>query len=193
MDDVHHPVPQNIFPQAGMTIRSLPGRLLSLAAFLALALPVTAGAHGAMQKIVEGRYLMNLTSVPIAPVVGQKQSNLFALSDAATNTFITADSVFFITVKKNGKTLYTSPLMTATGGLLAFDYAYPEPGTYELQAMFRFPDDDHQYMPDDYWVQVNETPAPAASPVDTAIIALLIGIVLGACGAFFLWRARREV
>lgn len=164
-------------------------RLLILGLLIGIA-PAAASAHGAMQKIVEGRYLMNLTSVPIAPVVGQKQSNIFALSDAATNNFITENSVFFITVKKNGKTFYTSPLLTATGGLLAFDYAYPEPGTYELQAMFRFPGDEYQYMPDDYWVQVNEVPIISVSSTGNIMISVLCGFVLGIAGMHAIRRYR---
>lgn len=171
-------------------------RLLSSLAFITgllflQILPVA--AHGTMQKIVEGKYLVNLSSAPIAPYVGQEQQNIIAISDVATDSLITKSSVFDIELHKDDKPVYVGRNLVGTGGLLSFHYTYPSAGTYELFIKFHFPSDSHIYEPEDYWVQVNPKQqqaapqsvmqAPPPLPVSTMaisiVVACLAGIVLG--------------
>src|SRR5689334_4354039 len=84
-----------------------------------------ASAHGAMQKIVEGRYLLNLTSAPIAPVAGKEQQNLLAISDLSDN-LIERNAFFDIEIRKNDVAVYQAHNLMATGGLLSFNYTFKD-------------------------------------------------------------------
>lgn len=147
-----------------------------------LALPLALSAHGGMQKIAEGKYLVNISSAPIAPYVGQEQQNIIALSDVETNSLIELNSVFDIEIRKDEKVLYAESNVVAEGGLLQFNYTYPEPGIYELFTRFHLPDDDHVYEPEDFWIQVHPAPSGEMTQEKSGNklgVGMAIGIAIG--------------
>ncbi len=155
-------------------------RLCTLCAVCALCfLPAAAGAHGAMQKIVDGKYLLNLTSIPIAPYAGQEQQNIVAVSDLQEN-LIKENAVFGIELKQNDTVVYSAKNLVATGGLLPFLYTYAKPGNYELFFAFQMPGDPTLYQPQDYWIQVVEKPqAVSGSSAIPTVLAGVLGLVSG--------------
>ncbi len=150
----------------------------SIAALLVL--PSIASAHGALEKITEGKYLLNLTSAPLAPMAGQEQQNILAVSDLQEN--VIPHTTFSVEVRKDDKVLFHADKLVATGGLLSFHYTYPASGLYELAASFRIGNDPHVYNPEDYWVEVTARPEPATSssfPIVPFAFAILIALAAG--------------
>ncbi len=66
-----------------------------------LLIPSALSAHGTMQKIVEGKYVLNLSSAPLAPDAGKRQQNVLSLSDVETNTLIPKASIFTVEIRKD--------------------------------------------------------------------------------------------
>lgn len=142
-----------------------------------------------MQKIIEERYLLNLTSVPLSPDIGVKQQNILAVSDLANN-LITTTPIFDIEISKDGDVVFSKEDMTAVGGLLAFTYIYPEAGEYEILATFRLPDSDHVYVGDHFMVQVD---AGGKAGIDTTAITLIvIALVIGGALGFITGRRKAD-
>lgn len=159
-------------------------------AMLWMMFPGSASAHGTMQKITEGKYLLNLSSAPIAPMAGQEQQNILAISDIATNDLIAKNIVFDMEIRLAGTVIHTQKNLVATGGVLQFNYTYPQAGIYELAAHFRFPGSAHVFAPEDYWVQVNE---PLVIPAPTPFPFVAISLTAAAClaGGWLLGRKTR--
>jgi|GEM_PF-4533442 len=144
--------------------------------------PLSTAANGGMQKVAEGKYIVNVSAAPIAPYVGETQKLLIGFADIS-GTLIEKDFSVDLALHFKGKTILDQKNLLAKNGILPFDYTYRQPGIYELFVRFRLPDEpNHTYTPEDFLIDVKEKYGGArASP--------LLGFVIGGamcllmCGA----------
>jgi hypothetical protein len=150
-------------------------RIAFLSSLLLFGIPLLASAHGALQKVVEGKYLVNFTPAPFAPTVGKEQQNMLALSDFQEN-LIEKNSIFNVEIRKDEKAVFRVQNQVAKGGLLPFSYTYEEPGEYELFITFKIPGDSNLYEPDHFMIEVLPKPISRGSLM---AIWLAIGLAVG--------------
>ncbi len=152
-------------------------RRVSIIGGILLLIPLASSAHGGIQKIVEGTYLLNFSGSPIAPEAGKQQQGLLSVSDLQ-NSLVKRDAVFDIEVRKDHQVIERRQNVAATGGLLNIRFTYPEPGFYEVAAKFHFAGDAHWYEPEDFEVQAVEAAAPdrAAPPAAPGAIPWMAGV-----------------
>lgn len=158
-----------------------------------LLIPSLASAHGAIQKIAGGKYLLNLSSAPLAPEAGQEQQDILAISTVADDSLVAKNVVFHVEIHKDDKPIFTADNLVATGGLLPFKYTYPTPGLYEFFATFKVPGDATVYEPEDIWVQVIEPQAAATTSkgaLPLGLGGLVAGIVIGLLAGRMIARPR---
>ncbi len=150
-------------------------RIAFLSSLLLFGIPLLASAHGALQKVVEGKYLVNFTPAPYSPMVGKAQQNMIAISDFQEN-LIEKNIIFNVEIRQDEEIVFTLQNQVATGGLLPFSYTYEEAGDYELFATFKIPGDSHLYESEDFMITV----VPQASSGGSLIVTwLVVGFVMG--------------
>lgn len=110
---------------------------------VSLTFPNLTLAHTSDERYVDG-YVVDLSTAPIAPWVGEKMGMSFSFLDPftfrATTTVVGSatleiDAVF----RANGKrqaTVYTSPLLEVVDSGIMTSYIFTEEGTYDLHLTF---------------------------------------------------------
>lgn len=107
-----------------------------------LVLPLLSFAHTSDERYVDG-YVVDLSTAPIAPWVGEKMGMSFAFLDPknfhATETVAQATleiDALFRTNRKPQEVIYRSPIFTVKDGSFATSYIFAEEGTYDLHLTF---------------------------------------------------------
>ena len=116
---------------------------LTFAALLILSItPFVALAHTSDERYVDG-YVIDLSTAPVAPWVGEKVGMSFAFLDPfsgrATTTVVNATLTFDALMRSNKKppeVVYTSPTFEIKDGAFVTDYVFTEEGTYDLHIAF---------------------------------------------------------
>ena len=136
-------------------------------------------ADGGNQKVVEGKYIVNISSSPIAPFQGEKQAMLISFADISNRLIKEDIAVDLRLSRKLGQTVFEKKGLVAEGGILPFEYIYNEPGLYELFVTFYLPQDPKKaHQPEDFLIEVK--------PKNTTInfywlagIFIILGFALG--------------
>lgn len=101
-------------------------------------LPFFSWANGGDQRVVENKYLINLSRAPFTPRVGIKTSMLVSFVDIQKNILITEDALVSIRIAKLGGTrnkrefLFEKNSIAMKGGVLEFSYTFADPGLHEI-------------------------------------------------------------
>lgn len=142
--------------------------------FLSVLLVVASGTvlvsrvsgNGGVQKVVEGKYIVHLSSSPIAPFVGEKISMLISFTDLENNLLKEEIGVDVILAKK-GAEKGDQPALALRGlrstggvfssGILSLEHSFLQPGLYELFVKFHFLSKPEKiYEPEDFLIEVRE-------------------------------------
>lgn len=115
----------------------------SIFLFLAvLTLPILSFAHTSDERYVDG-YVVDLSTAPVAPWVGEKMGMSFVFLDPftfrATTTVVDATIVIDATFRANGKrqeVIYTSLLLPVKDSGIITSYTFNEEGTYDIHLTF---------------------------------------------------------
>ena len=114
----------------------------SVLLFLALLLPTVSIAHTSDERYVDG-YVVDLSTAPVAPWVGEKTGMSFVFIDPqtmkATTTVVSASLVFDALMRANKKppeVIYTSQQFSVVNGGFVTDYVFNEEGTYDMHINF---------------------------------------------------------
>lgn len=101
--------------------------------------PSLTSANGGDQRVVEGKYLINLARSPFTPKVGEKTAMLISFVDLETNKLISEDLVVKIRIAKLGGTgsakrefLFEKSDILVRGGVLEFPYTFGDTGLHEI-------------------------------------------------------------
>jgi hypothetical protein len=99
-------------------------------------------AHTSDERYVDG-YVVDLSTAPIAPWVGEKMGMSFVFLDPftfrATTTVVDATIAIDATFRANGKrqeVVYTTPLIPVNDSGITTSHVFNEEGTYDIHLTF---------------------------------------------------------
>lgn len=168
--------------------------LLALA--LLAALPAMVFANGGDQRVVDGKYLINLSRAPFTPRVGVKTSLLASFVDIERNKLIAEDLIVKVRIAKLGggggkrEFLFEKDDLVVTGGVLELAYTFAETGLHEIFFDFTFAREPQKiYEAPDFLLDVQK-PAPAgdAKAFLFAFLGGIMGIAFCFLGGWFVKR-----
>ena len=101
--------------------------------------PALTSANGGDQRVVEGKYLINLARSPFTPRVGERTAMLISFVDLGMNKLISEDLVVKIRIAKLGgigskkrEFLFEKKDILVQGGVLEFPYTFGNTGLHEI-------------------------------------------------------------
>ncbi len=149
-----------------------------------IALPSLAIAHTSDERYVDG-YVVDLSTAPVAPWVGEKVGMSFVFLDPytfrATTTVVSATLSIDATFLANGKrqeAIYTSALPIENSGITT-SYTFAEEGTYDMH--LSFVDTQGKTHVAGFRKQVRTGAEGAPHPITPALFFLII-LAVGAFG-----------
>jgi hypothetical protein len=154
--------------------------------------PLFSLANGGDQRVVENKYLINLSRAPFTPKVGVKTSFLASFVDIQKNKLINEDLVVSIRISKlgdapKGKFIFEQDNIAVKGGVLEFSYTFNEAVLHEIFFDFAFASNPEKvYNAPDFLIDVQPTQVAGKSNKFVwiaagigIIIAFLIGLFAG--------------
>ncbi|MBI3305048.1 hypothetical protein HYZ80_01830 [Candidatus Parcubacteria bacterium] len=173
-----------------------------LAAFLLLIFisPALTSANGGDQRVVEGKYLINLARSPFTPRVGDKTAMLISFVDLETNKLISEDLIAKIRIAKLGgidsakrEFLFEKSDILVRGGVSEFPYTFEDAGLHEIFIDFALGSNSQKiYESPDFLMDVQGKAPPLN--INRFIIGFMLSSVVGtALGFIFgLWLGQRR-
>ncbi len=168
---------------------NLAKKILIVITFLSFFSSVLVSANGGDQRIVEGKYLINLARSPFTPIAGDKTSMLISFVDLKTNKLIPEDLVTKVRIAKLGGSgtqkrefLFEKDELQVKGGVLEFPYTFTETGLHEIFIDFVFASQTERvYESPDFLIDVRnkETKQGISGFVIGFMITSIIGVILG--------------
>ena len=144
-------------------------KIVILLSFLILIIPV-AYSDGGCIKIADD-ILVQLSSAPVAPVVGKQVSYLFSFGN--NQGLITKEINGTLKIVKSGETIFTKDFKIKDG-ILELKHIYENPGLYEI--FFDFQIGNKNYKPEDFLVEA----VAIKNDLMANLVYLIIGIFIGA-------------
>lgn len=167
--------------------------------FLAIALiPGLSLANGGDQRVVENKYLINLSRAPFTPIVGVKTSFLASFVDIQKNKLIGEDIIVRIRISKlgdapRGNFIFEQNNISVKGGVLNFPYTFIDNGLHEIFFDFAFASNPKEmYNAPDFLIDVQK-PELSESSNRRTIMEIAAGIILGLIAGWLLGRYRKSV
>lgn len=150
-----------------------------------MALPAIAAAHTSDERYVDG-YVVDLSTAPVAPWVGEKMGMSFVFLDPhtfrATTTVVSATLTIDATFRANRKpqeTIYTSPLVVENSGITT-SYTFTEEGTYDMH--LSFVDTQGKTHEAGFRKQVRNSSTEGAQRTITPLLFFTTALIVGALG-----------
>lgn len=161
--------------------------LLFLAA--AYLVPTFTFANGGDQRVVGGKYLINLSRAPFTPRVGVKTSMLASFVDIQKNKLVVEDLIVKVRIAKLGggegkrEFLFEKDNLIVKGGVLELAYTFAETGLHEIFFDFAFASRPERiYEAPDFLIDVQkkENPMTVQNLWFVGIVTGIVGIMIGA-------------
>jgi len=151
-------------------------------------------ANGGDQRVVEGKYLINLSRSPFTPKAGENVSMLASFVDIQTDKLITENLIVKIRIAKLGegrerKFLFKQENLIAKGGILEFQHIFQDAGLHEIFFDFAFAANPEEiYNAPDFLLDIQKSKIDQKSTFSSPI-----GIMLGAIFGFMIgWFIKRR-
>lgn len=146
-------------------------------------MPTFTFANGGDQRIVEGKYMINLSRAPFTPRVGVKTSMLASFVDIQKDKLIAEDLIVRVRISKLGDApkgifIFEQDNIIVKGGVLELAYIFQETGLHEIFFDFAFVS-NHQkfYEAPDFLMDVQGPTEKTQFPS-----SMVIGIMAAAVG-----------
>lgn len=117
-------------------------KILPVVFFVLVIVPFCAAAHTSDQRYVDG-YIVDLSTAPVAPWVGEKVGLSFVFRDPATGLATTSVGTASISIdalmranKKPPEVIYESGVFPVANSGFVSDYVFLEEGTYDMHLSF---------------------------------------------------------
>lgn len=177
-----------------MAANELTKRMMSILGLIVGALavvfvPIDGLANGGDQRVVDGKYLINLARAPFTPRVGEKVSFLASFVDIRAGKLVAEDLAVDIRIARLGggagkrEFVFERDGVTVNGGVLEFSYTFDEIGLHEIFFDFAFAAGQQTiYEAPDFLLDVQRPSAPERSrqpAVFSAAAGILVGFLLG--------------
>ena len=163
--------------------------LLFFVMLLVGALPLFSLANGGDQRVVEGKYLINLSRAPFTPHTDDKVSFLASFVDIEKNKLVSEDINVTVRIAKLGGIgtdkrtfLFEKEKMLVKGGVLEFPYTFTESGLHEIFFDFSFISNPEKiYEAPDFLLDIQKRFAGDSTNqiVVAAIGGLFVGLIVG--------------
>lgn len=168
------------------------------------ATPLFSLANGGDQRIVENKYLINLSRSPFTPRAQEKTSMLISFVDLEKNKLVAEDLAVKIRIAKLGgigsekRTFLFSGDYKVQGGVLELPYTFSETGLHEIFFDFTFASSPEKlYEAPDFLLDV-QPPVPqkklgsASFLIAGIVISLIIGFAVGRFSKIYRSQKRRQ-
>ena len=151
-------------------------------------------ANGGDQRVVDGKYLINLSRAPFTPRIGDKVALLASFVDIEKNKLISEDLIVSIRIAKLGGIgtdkrtfLFEKEKIPVRGGVLELSYTFMESGLHEIFFDFAFASNPSKvYEAPDFLLDVQKS--PNGYNTNRILIAVVGGFVAGLIGGWFVKR-----
>lgn len=157
---------------------------------VALIIPSLLLANGGDQRIVEGKYFINLSRAPFTPHVGVKIAMLPSFFDIEKNKLVAEDLLVKVRIYRFGGSgeekrvlLFEKKDILVKGGVLeGLSYTFAEPGLHEIFFDFVFASNQEKvYNAPDFLLDVQKQP-DGYNTNQLLVIgfgAIVIGVIIG--------------
>ena len=160
--------------------------------FSGLVYGYSALANGGDQRVVDGKYLINLSRAPFTPHIGDKVSFLASFVDIEKNKLVSEDLIVTVRIAKLGGVwtdkrtfLFEKENIPVRGGVLELPYTFTESGLHEIFFDFVFTSNPESvYEAPDFLLDVQK-PVSGYSTNQTLIAvfsSFVIGLIAGGFG-----------
>ena len=151
-------------------------------------------ANGGDQRVVDGKYLINLSRAPFTPRIGDKVALLASFVDIEKNKLVSEDLIVSIRIAKLGGIgtdkrtfLFEKEKIPVRGGVLELSYTFMESGLHEIFFDFAFASNPSKvYEAPDFLLDVQKS--PNGYNTNRILIAVVGGFVAGLIGGWFVKR-----
>lgn len=150
-------------------------------------------ANGGDQRVVEGKYLINLSRSPFTPAIGDKTSMLASFVDIQKDKLIAEDLIVKVRIAKLGgdrerKFIFEKDNIKVKGGILEFQYSFDEAGLHEIFFDFSFSSDPQKiYNAPDFLLDIQK-PEVSEKPEQPILLWIGLGAILGFGIGWFIFR-----
>ena len=156
--------------------------------------PILVLANGGDQRVVDGKYLINLSRAPFTPHTGDKVSFLASFMDREKNKLISEDLIITVRIAKLGGIgtekrtfVFVKENIPVKGGILELPYTFAESGLHEIFFDFAFASKpDEVYEAPDFLLDV-QRPLSGYS-LNQILMGVFGGLVAGLVGGWFIKR-----
>lgn len=134
-----------------------------------LLMPSTSFANGGDQRVVEGKYLINLSRSPFTPKAGENVAMIASFFDFQKNQLIAEDLIVKVRIAKlgegRGRTfIFEKENVNVKGGILESQYIFAEPGLHEVFFDFAFASSPQKvYNAPDFLLDIQKAAVPEKS------------------------------
>lgn len=157
------------------------------------ALPLLLFANGGDQRVVQGKYLINLSRAPFTPRVGVKTSMLASFVDIKKNKLIAEDLIVKVRIAKLGggqgkrEFLFEKDNIAVKGGVLELSYTFTDSGLHEVFFDFAFASNPQKvYEAPDFLMDIQPLVADTKTNPIIGIAEIVFSLIVGvAIGVFF--------
>ena len=152
-------------------------------------------ANGGDQRVIEGKYLINLSRSPFTPTVREETAFIASFVDIQKDKLITEDLIVKIRIAKLGegrerKFLFKQENLIAKGGILEFQYTFNEEGLHEIFFDFAFSSNPQKvYNAPDFLLDIQKA-SNQETPSTPFILGVLLGVIVGFIGSWFIKRIK---
>lgn len=175
-------------------------QILVLISLFILFMPLIVLANGGDQRLVEDKYLINVSRAPFTPQVGVKTSMLASFLDIQKSKLIAEDIVVNVRIAKLGEVgtdkrqfLYEQNGLEVRGGVLELSYIFQEEGLHEIFFDFAFASDPKKvYEVPDFLIDVQNKNKPAGNTNKLVLIAF-VSIAAGFLAGWFTRNLRKKI
>lgn len=171
------------------TVRKLFNFILLFTSLVGIlfAFPTYSFANGGDQRVVEGKYLINLSRSPFTPKVNENVAMIASFVDIKTDRLVNEDLIVKVRIAKLGEGrerefLFEQENLIAKRGILEFKYTFNDPGLHEIFFDFAFASNPQKiYNAPDFLLDIQK-----AGTQNTQILLLPFGILFGLIGGLVL-------
>ena len=167
---------------------------LLFALIFLLLTPHISFANGGDQRVVEGKYLINLSRSPFTPKSGDSTALIASFFDIQKDMLIVDDLLVKIRITKLGgndgrQFIFEKDNVNVKGGILEFQYIFAEPGLHEIFFDFAFASSPQKvYNAPDFLLDIQR---PSTS--EKSSLPFPMGIVMGILSGFVIgWVVKRR-
>lgn len=148
-------------------------------------------ANGGDQRVVAGKYIINLSRVPFTPVARQENKMIVSFGDIEMDALIAQDLRLDVRIQEfNGSTVvFEQKAIPVQDGIFELTYTFTNPGLHEVFFTFTLVEDSAAvYVAPDFLIDVQPAPIEVVKDENTAVMAILISTGIGfLAGALLTW------